>query len=177
MLSNREKKFEVIFKEHYKELVHHSFKLLQDKEVCEEVVQQVFLKFWEKDWEHELNHHPKSYLYRAVYNESLNRIKQEQVRRRYAVFQFNKKHEASYELQQEKELSSQINLALQELPDKCRKVFEMSRYEDMKYKQIADTLDISIKTVEGHMSKALRHLRLSLTEYLTVLLITLTIWI
>jgi len=177
MLTNREKKFEAIFKQHYKELVHHGFKILQDKEQSEEVVQHIFLKFWEKDWENELSNNPKSYLYKAVYNESLNRIKQDQIRKRYEIFQIERKQQSSYELQQVKELSTQIHLALQQLPEKCRTVFEMSRYEDLKNQQIADQLDISIKTVEGHMSKALRHLRLSLMEYLTILLITLTIWI
>lgn len=177
MLSTREKKFEVIFKKHYQELVVHSFRLLQDKEVAEEVVQHVFLKFWEKDWENELSHNPRSYLFKAVYNQSLNKIKQMNIKRKFEVIQINRKQENSYELQQVKELTTQINLALQELPEKCRIVFELSRFEDLKNKQIAERLEISIKTVEAHMSKALRHLRTSLVEYLTLLLITLSMWI
>ena len=71
--------------------------------------------------------------------------------------------------QSAKDLDQKLQLALAGLPEKSRIVFELSRFQEMKYKDIADTLDLSIKTVEGHMSKALRHLRIELIDYLTVI--------
>jgi len=70
-----------------------------------------------------------------------------------------------------KELEARIEEALSQLPEKCRQVFEMSRYNGMKYKEIAEELDISPKTVEAHMSKAIKTLREGLQHYLLLLLI------
>jgi len=173
MPTTKEKKFESIFRQHFKELVHHAYKILQDRDRSEEAVQQVFLKFWERDWENEIHTSPRAYLFRSVYNESINQFKQDKVKQRYEVFQKQNTNSEYYELQQEKELKLQLHVALDQLPDKCRTVFELSRFEHLKYQQIADELNISLKTVEGHMSKALRHLRIHLVDYLTILLLTL----
>jgi RNA polymerase sigma-70 factor (ECF subfamily) len=72
-----------------------------------------------------------------------------------------------------KELESKFREALNELPEQCRTVFQLSRFEDMKYREIADKLDISIKTVENHMGKALKVLRTKLIDFLPLLLILL----
>lgn len=72
--------------------------------------------------------------------------------------------------QSAKDLDQKLQVALAKLPEKSRTVFELSRFQEMKYKDIAQTLDLSIKTVEGHMTKALRHLRLELMDYLTVII-------
>jgi RNA polymerase sigma-70 factor, ECF subfamily len=70
----------------------------------------------------------------------------------------------------EEELKNKIDTAIEELPEKCKQVFVMNRYENLKYHEIADKLQISVKTVETQMSKALQHMRIRLSEYLTVLL-------
>ncbi len=70
-----------------------------------------------------------------------------------------------------KELEARIEEALSQLPEKCPQVFEMSRYKGMKYKEIAEELDISPKTVEAHMSKAIKTLRERLQHYLLLILI------
>ena len=72
-----------------------------------------------------------------------------------------------------RELEENIAHSIGKLPAECRKVFELSRIEGLKYREIADTLHISVKTVEAQMSKALRSLRIELTDYLTLLLIAL----
>ena len=74
-----------------------------------------------------------------------------------------------------KELESKFRDALNELPEQCRTVFQLSRFEDMKYKEIADKLDISVKTVENHMGKALKLLRIKLVDYLPFLFILLNL--
>ena len=72
-----------------------------------------------------------------------------------------------------KELQQKINDALKELPEQCRTVFQMSRYEELKYKSIADKLGISVKTVENHIGKALRILRSKLADVLPILIVVL----
>ena len=72
---------------------------------------------------------------------------------------------------QENELYERFQLALEKLPEKCRMVFNLSRFEELKYQEIADRLEISIKTVEAHMGKALKTLRVELAEFLPLLLI------
>ena len=67
------------------------------------------------------------------------------------------------------ELKARIDAAINELPEKCREIFVMNRYENLKYQEIADKLQISVKTVETQMSRALQHMRLRLAEYVTVL--------
>jgi RNA polymerase sigma-70 factor (ECF subfamily) len=74
-----------------------------------------------------------------------------------------------------KELENKFREALNELPEQCRTVFQLSRFEDMKYKEIADKLDISVKTVENHMGKALKLLRTKLVDFLPLLLILLNL--
>ncbi len=69
------------------------------------------------------------------------------------------------------ELKLKIDTAINELPDKCREIFILNRYENLKYQQIADKLQISVKTVETQISKALQHMRVRLAEYITLLLI------
>jgi RNA polymerase sigma-70 factor (ECF subfamily) len=70
----------------------------------------------------------------------------------------------------EEELKNKIDTAIDELPEKCKQIFVMNRYENLKYQEIAVKLEISVKTVETQMSKALQHMRIRLAEYLTVLL-------
>ena len=74
------------------------------------------------------------------------------------------------------EIEVKISQTLDALPEKCRQIFVMSRYEELKYKEIAEKLNISIKTVETQMSKALKALRKNLAEYMTVLLLVIGNW-
>ncbi|WP_270088694.1 RNA polymerase sigma-70 factor [Sphingobacterium sp. SYP-B4668] len=173
MLLQKEQTFEKIFREHFKELHRYAFRFLEDSDVAEEIVQQVFMRLWERDWENEIHTSLKAYLYRSVYHESLNTLKRDQLKRKYQTHQTALGEDVTYLDQGDTELKKQLRLALSHLPEKSRVVFEMSRFQDLKYKEIAEVLNLSLKTVEGHMSKALRHLRVHLVEYLTVLAISL----
>lgn len=169
MSENKEKSFEQLFRAHYKDLHRYAFRYLGDSDGAEEVVQQVFLRLWERNLEQQVHTSLKSYLYRAVYNESMNVLKKEQ---RKLHYQSNEQHRQDWEPavdESSKDLDKKLQLALAALPEKSRTVFELSRFQEMKYKDIATTLDLSIKTVEGHMSKVLRHLRIELMDYLTLI--------
>ncbi|MEZ0454307.1 RNA polymerase sigma-70 factor [Sphingobacterium thalpophilum] len=170
MSDNKEKNFEQLFRAHYKELHRYAFRYLGDSEGAEEVVQQVFLRLWEKDWEHQVHTSLKSYLYRAIYNESMNVLKKEQRKLKYQSYEIHRQELEPAVDESTKDLDKKLQLALAGLPEKSRTVFELSRFQEMKYKDIAATLDLSIKTVEGHMSRALRHLRTELMDYLTLII-------
>lgn len=166
--------FESTFKEYFQALYGYACMLLRDEEEAEEIVQTVFLKLWEKRESINIESSIKAYLYQMVYRDSMNHIRHQKVKQKH---QHITQHQAASEPLQmdeghDEELMMALKKALQQLPEKCRKVFLLSRYESLKYQEIADRLGISIKTVETHMGKALKHLRMELADFLPVLLIT-----
>lgn len=168
--------FEQVFKTHYKNLHAYSFTILKDEDEAEETVQQVFFKLWERSEQLNFSGSVAAYLYRAVHNESLNFLKHQKVKdshRLHVAYSMKNKAEQLQSKMAKKELEKKFKEALNELPEQCRTVFQLSRFEDMKYKEIADKLDISVKTVENHMGKALKLLRAKLVDFLTLLIILL----
>ncbi len=168
------KVFEMIFRHYYQRLCNYAGTILNDMDEAEESVQLVFLTAWEKRASNTITTSVKSYLYRAVHNAALNRIKHEKVKKLYAddyikgtspVFEQTQKELEKSELQKE------IQKAIALLPEQCRMVFKLSRFEDMKYSEIATHLNISVKTVENHMGKALKMMREQLKDYLPILLL------
>jgi RNA polymerase sigma-70 factor (ECF subfamily) len=167
--------FEQVFKTHYKNLHAYAFTMLKDEDEAEEMVQQVFFKLWERSEHLSFSGSIAAYLYRAVHNESLNFIKHQKVKAGHRLHvAYSMKNKMEYQgTMMRKELENKFREALNELPEQCRTVFQLSRFEDMKYKEIADKLDISVKTVENHMGKALKLLRTKLVDFLPLLLILL----
>jgi len=166
--------FEQLFKAHYKALHAYANMLLKDMDAAEEVVQSMFLKLWEKRDLLEVQTSAKAYLYKCVYNDSLNLLKHEQVKSKYqdfTVHTMNTHHEAASNKVELSELQKELKLALEALPEQCRIIFQMSRFEELKYKEIAERLRISVKTVENQMGKALKILRLKLVDFLILLLL------
>ncbi len=167
--------FEQVFKEHFKGLHAYAYSVLKDDIMAEEMVQNVFYKLWEKKGQIEVNQSMTAYLYRSVYNESLNYLKHLKVRaahQSYAKRQPQDSNNAAEQIKL-KDLQQKLDKALSELPEQCRTVFQMSRFEELKYQEIAVRLNISVKTVENHMGKALRLLREKLADFLPVLLLVL----
>lgn len=164
--------FEEVFKTYFKNLHAYACTILKDEADAEEAVQQVFFKLWERAEHLSFSGSVAAYLYRAVHNQCLNQLKHQKVKANHQLH-------VAYSMKNEsvngpakmisKELEQKIREALNELPEQCRTVFQLSRFEDMKYREIADQLDISIKTVENQMGKALKQLRLKLVDFLTLL--------
>jgi len=166
--------FEQVFKIHFKRLHAYAFTILRDEIQAEEMVQQVFFKLWERNDNLSLTGSISSYLYRAVHNESLNYIKHQKVRSNHQLsVAYSMKNEVEHPAKKimAGELEKKIQLALNELPEQCRTIFQMSRFDELKYREIADKLGISVKTVESQMSKALRLLRVKLVDFLIFILL------
>ena len=166
--------FEQVFKTHFKRLHAYAFTILRDEIQAEEMVQQVFFKLWERTDNLSLTGSISSYLYRAVHNESLNYIKHQKVRSNHQLnVAYSMKNEVEHPAKKIMaiELEKKIHTALNELPEQCRTIFQMSRFDELKYREIADKLGISVKTVESQMSKALRLLRVKLVDFLIFILL------
>lgn len=166
--------FEQLFRSHFKGLTWFAVRYVKDIETAKEIVQDAFINLWEKRESIDLSKSVKSYLTSSVYNKSLNHIRDNKKFDRDILTFENLSSETSYEQTDRlvtTELDNKIKDAIEELPEKCREVFIMSRFQNLKYQEIADKLQISVKTVEAQMSKALQHMRVRLTDYLTIILI------
>ncbi len=175
LLSKRdETAFEQVFKTHFKRLHAYAFTILRDEMEAEEMVQQVFFKLWERNENLSLTGSVSAYLYRAVHNESLNYIKHQKVRSNHQLhIAYSMKNEVEHPAKEilRGELEKKIHSALNELPEQCRTIFQMSRFDELKYREIADKLGISVKTVENQMGKALKLLREKLVDFLVFILL------
>jgi RNA polymerase sigma-70 factor, ECF subfamily len=164
--------FEQVFKTHYKNLHAYVCTMLKEEMYAEEIVQQVFFKLWERAENIVITGSVAAYLYRAVHNESLNHLKHQKVKashQLHVAYSMKDAAEAAPKTLQAKELEKKIQAALHELPEQCRTIFQMSRFEELKYREIAGRLSLSVKTVENQMGKALKILREQLAEYLPLL--------
>jgi len=153
---------ETLFHSNYRQLCAASWRIIQDKAAAEDIVQDVFCKIWEKKESLIITGSLKSYLFKSTINHSLNYIKKARNSEAREEL-FSSETEAAVNTTEYtltlKETSRQVETALNLLPAACRTVFILSRYEHYSYKEIAGELDISIKTVESQMTKALKHLR------------------
>lgn len=166
----------MLFRTYYEPLCNYAYSFLRDKEDAEEVVQSTFLLVWEKHQALEIHTSVKSYLYAMVRNACLNVLKHEKIRQRHAAEEIAMA-ERSYDSIEHtvagNELEYRIREAVEQLPEQCRMVFKLSRFEELKYAEIAEQLNISVKTVENHMGKALRIMRERLKDYLPVTILLL----
>ena len=170
----KETAFEMIFRTYYKSLCNYAYSFLSDKDEAEEVVQSSFLTMWEKRKDMDIQTSFKAYLYRVVRNSCLNVIKHEKIKLQHVSYEMaggEPTHELVGQSVVASELEQKIYDAMNTLPTQCRLVFQLSRFEELKYQEIADQLSISIKTVENQMGKALKLMRVQLKEYLPLFLI------
>ncbi len=168
-----EQVFETIFRTYYERLCNYANTILNDMDEAEEMVQGAFLTVWEKHDTLEIHTSVKSYLYRAVHNSCLNRVKHYKVRKTYGDSVKNQTELLHDDASQDligSELDAIVANAIDSLPDQCKLVFKLSRFENLTYAEIAEQLGISVKTVENHMVKALKVLREKLKDYLPVLI-------
>lgn len=165
--------FKILFELYYGKLLYVAQSYISNKEDAEEIVQDVFLKVWKK--RKSITSNINGYLFKVTKNSCLDylRSKKHKLSNTHNIVQLEAfiNHNALADNDTssilEKELEKRIQASIELLPEKCKKVFVKSRVEGLKNREISDELDISIKTVENHMSKAIRHMRLHLREFLS----------
>jgi RNA polymerase sigma-70 factor (ECF subfamily) len=171
-----EAQFGQLFRDHFKELCFTALRYTKDMETAREIVQESFLHLWEKRDRIDPGRAVKSYLTVTVRNLSLNWLRDH---RKFDNTLLSlegigpETEPESGDLLIAGEILQRIQEAVEELPDRCREVFTLNRYQELKYHEIADRLGISVKTVETQMSKALQHMRVRLKEFLPLALLAL----
>lgn len=166
--------FEDLFKSQYAELCGYANKYLQDIDAAEETVQAFFVKFWENRETVNIKTSQRSYLFTSIKNSCLNRIKHLKVREDYKIINKRERELSNYSVDEEieaSELDQKIRSSIALLPEGRKRIFIMSRYEGLKYKEIAEKLKISVKTVENQMGSAIKYLKSELSDYLVTLVL------
>lgn len=167
--------FEKLFKLYYSRLIFFANKFVNDLDVAEELVSETFAALWENKCKYSFNSSFSGFLFKIVQNRCLNYLKHKKVESEYVnyLLKNNLLKEASCFEEDKlvaKEFETYILEAINNLPERCREVFKLSRFEQKKNREIADLLNISNKTVERQMTIALEKLRFRLQHFLVLIL-------
>ncbi len=162
--------FKAIFTAHYPKVCAVTYRYLGDQGLAEDLAQEVFIRLWQKREQLQITSNLAAYLRRMAVNEALAHLRK---KTRFLADELpihlpNLVATAADESLDSQELQQRIQRVVASLPDRCRLIFELSRYEELSNREIAEQLDISIKTVENQMTKALRTLREALSDYLVL---------
>lgn len=164
------KAFEQLFKSYYGHLCAFANKIIVDEISAEEIVQDFFVKLWERRQQLSIESSIKSYLFRSVKNLCLNQIKHNNIKLQHAQQVINSAETNNYRDNYiEVNLINDIAQSIESLPEKRREIFRLSREKGLKYREIAEKLNISVKTVETQMGLAIKTLRKKLKKYNTFL--------
>jgi RNA polymerase sigma-70 factor (ECF subfamily) len=161
--------FEILFHRYYRHLCVFSSHILHDDDSAEEIVQDFFVRLWEKRNQILIETSVKNYFFRSVKNLCLNHIQHDKTKIRYSqhIRTEGEKQTSDEDLFFEMDLSEKIEESINSLPEKRQEIFRLSREEGLKYREIADRLNISVKTVEAQMGLAIKTLREKLKKYNT----------
>ncbi len=164
--------YEKIFRELYSPLCGYANKIIGDHNRAEEMVQDVFFNIWKNRERLTVKISLKSYLYKSVKNACLQIAQHQLVKDKYKQFVSTAERDIQPNPQTDlelKEINMAIDKTLDTLPQRCKEIFYLNRFDGLKYKEIAEKLSISQKTVEANISKALKHLRKNLKQYVDAL--------
>ncbi|MDE5642331.1 MAG: RNA polymerase sigma-70 factor [Muribaculaceae bacterium] len=179
MYPDYSKEFERIFSDNYRRLLLHALRFVQDEDDAEDIVADVFCDLWKRIGDIDFDNGIRTYLYKAVSTRALNLLRHRNVAavRIEALEAINEKRmefiarEDSDDIVNSKDIERGINEALTDLPEKCREVFVLSYINGLSSKEIAHAMNISVRTVEAHVYKALRLMRARLKHLVCVLLL------
>lgn len=177
LVAGEEGAYSLLFKEFNAPLTSYAFRILNDMNDAREVVHTTFCKVWDNHKKLEINESLKAYLYRSVYNNSISLLRS---RKQFAKFTdlglgdlyFNRIVQNPHEEMRlfDSDTRRVIVDAINELPEKCRMIFIKCKIEGNTYSKVAESLDLSVKTVENQMTIALKKLRAKL-DWLMILLL------
>jgi RNA polymerase sigma-70 factor (ECF subfamily) len=162
--------FEKLFRMYCQPLVNFARRYVAKTETSENIVQDVFLRIWERRAQLNSGLNIKTYLFAAVKNEALKHLRHLEVERRSAeqIEQSTAKNPTPEDELNERAFAESVQRAIEDLPEKCRLIFSMNRFDQLTYKEIAEIQSLSIKTVETQMGRALKFLRTRLHSFLTI---------
>ncbi len=153
---NDQKVFKKIYSDYFEKLCRYLLSYTQNKELIEDVVQDTFIKLWVNRKKLTINTSLKSYLYKSVTNNFIENYRQKKKRDvflesyyRQALTKFTEK-----DIEYKENRLKQLEACISNLPEKCKLIFMATKFSELKYKEAAESFKISIKTVEGHISKA-----------------------
>jgi RNA polymerase sigma-70 factor, ECF subfamily len=171
-----QKAFETLFRSYFDQLLKYSREILKDHCAAEEIVEEIFIYFWENRMKISIDTSIKAYLFRMAYNRCINHLRHQKVHDRYRLFFMHHitseamiaDYSFDYPLSGliNKEIENLVEKSIQKLPQQCREIFRLSRYEEMRNQKIADQLGLSVSTVKTQISRALVKLRKDLQEVL-----------
>ena len=164
--------FEIVFRKLYSPLCGYANKMINDHDKAEEIVQEVFYIIWKNKERLTIKVSLKSYLYKSVQNSCLQMAQHQLVKEKYRQFVINRENDKQLSPETElevKEINKAIDQTLDALPERCKEIFYMNRFEGLKYREIAEKLSVSQKTVEANISKALKHLLKNLKQSVDVI--------
>lgn len=158
-----------IFDRHYALLMGDIYRIVPDEDTCQDLAQEVFVELWKKRAELDIHTSLRAYLRRAAVNRALNYLK---TSRRYSFDEpeniANTADTSEYDIRHKNEqdsLEKALHEAIDTLPEKCRLVFSLSRFEHLSHREIAEQLGISVKTIENQITKAMKLLRQALLQH------------
>jgi len=166
--------FSFIFTSYYSDLVYFANTFLHNAESAEEIVQQIFVELWVDHENISINKSFKSYLLKSVQNKCFDFMRHISIKNKH--FSFMMKNRVLFENETENyilwsELEERVSVALDEMPPDLSESFKMNRFQNLKYHEIAAELNVSVRTIEVRVSKALQYLRVFLKDYLNILII------
>jgi len=163
-----ESAFETLFRSYYAILCHYANSYLKDMDEAEEIVQGVFFRIWEKKHKINIDTSFKAYIYQSVRNKSLNYLRNKKTQSSHLTIIDKQDYQENMAIEELSavELQDKLFEVLEMLPTKCKQIFIMSRFEGMKHQEIADNLDLKVKTIENQIGIALKFLKTQLSEYL-----------
>ncbi len=166
---NADKGIEQMFRQYYAYVCKVVYQVVTDTQVAEDIGQEVFFEMWRRKGQLVINTSLKAYLRRSAVNRTLNYLRDRKIKwdDEHELPKLEDETPTSTQSLEAAELQQFIDEAIDQLPDKCRMVFMLSRHEELSYQEIAEHLNISVKTVENQISKALKHLRAVLKPYLS----------
>ncbi len=156
--------FRQVFDACYESLCHYAFTIVRDADEAEDTVQSMFLKIWEKRSDLDIKQSIRSYLFRSVYNQCMNHIEHNTVKEKHRNHMTVDMSATVAPQVFVDELENKVREAIDMLPPQCRTIFLMSRYEEMRYSEIAAKLNISVNTIQNQVCKALKILRDTLKD-------------
>ncbi|MDX9883603.1 MAG: RNA polymerase sigma-70 factor [Prolixibacteraceae bacterium] len=159
-----ENAFEILYDEYYAPLCLFANKYLQDLDMSRSLVQELFVDLWLKREKLTVKSSVSPYLFRAVRNRSIDYLRESKRNVSLSDVSENRFNSPFEDKMEEAELNNRINQSISELPEKCREIFLLCRFEGLKYNQIAEKLNISVKTVEMQMGIALKKMRSKLSD-------------